>query len=160
MPDIISYDKLTFEHDPWGQLVLSLPDGTKYAGVEPVRCFPLTNPTRAIALLDGEGREILNLPTLDVLAPAARDVLQRELAEREFVPVIQRIVATNTPHPPCRWDVETDRGRTSFQLESDDDCRRLGPQAVLIADSNGIRYSIPNIDQLDASSQRIVRRLV
>ncbi|MBC8114511.1 MAG: DUF1854 domain-containing protein, partial [Candidatus Saccharimonas sp.] len=78
----------------------------------------------------------------------------------EFVPVIQRIAATSALHPPCRWDVETDRGRTSFQLESDDDCRRLGPQAVLIADSNGIRYSIPDIDQLDASSQRIVRRLV
>ena len=160
MPDIISYDKLTFEHDPWGRLVLSLPEGPRYAGVEPVRCFPLTNPTHAIALLDAEGREILNLPTLDVLAPAERDVLQRELAEREFVPVIQRIAATSAPNPPCRWDVETDRGRTSFQLESDDDCRRLGPQAVLIADSNGIRYSIPDIDQLDASSQRIVRRLV
>lgn len=160
MPDTISYDKLTFARDAWGQLVVSLPDGTQYTGVEPVRCFPLTNPMHAIALLDGEGREILNLPTLDVLAPAARDILQRELAEREFVPVIRRIAATSAPNPPCRWDVDTDRGRTSFQLESDDDCRRIGSRGVLIADSNGIRYSIPDIDQLDASSQRIVRRLV
>ena len=160
MPDINGYDRLTFEHDPWGRLVLSLPDGTRHAGVEPVRCFPLTNPTHAIALLDGEGHEILNLPSLDVLAPAAREVLLCELAEREFVPVIQRVVATSALHPPCRWDVETDRGRTSFQLESEDDCRRLGPHAVLIADSNGIRYTIPRIDQLDAGSQRIVRRLV
>ena len=160
MPDITSYDKLKFDRDAWGQLVLSLPDGTQHAGVEPVRCFPLTNPTHAIALLDGEGHEILNLPTLDVLAPAARDILQRELVEREFVPVIQRIAATSAPNPPCRWDVETDRGRTSFQLESDDDCRRLGPHGVLIADSNGIRYTIPDINRLDASSQRIVSRLV
>ncbi len=155
-----SFSELTFHRDAWGQLVLSLPDGTRHSGVEPVRCFPLSDPMHAIALLDAEGREIFNLPSLDVLAPAARDILQRELAEREFVPVIRRIVATSSPNPPCRWDVDTDRGRTSFQLESDDDCRRLGPHAVLIADSNGIRYSIPDIDRLDAGSQRIVRRLV
>ena len=156
----ISVSELTFHRDTWGQLVLTFPDGTQHSGVEPVRCFPLSDPTHAIALLDAEGREILNLPALDVLAPAAHDILQRELTEREFVPVIQRIVATSAPHPPCRWDVDTDRGRTSFQLESDDDCRRLGPQGVLIADSNGIRYLIPEIGRLDASSQRIVRRLV
>ena len=156
----ISFPELTFHRNAWGQLVLSLPDGTRHSGVEPVRCFPLSDPTHAIALLDAEGREILNLTSLDVLSPAARDILQRELAEREFVPVIHRIVATSAPNPPCRWDVETDRGRTSFQLESDDDCRRLGPHGVLIADSNGIRYSITEIGKLDASSQRIVRRLV
>ncbi len=156
----IDLSELTLHRDGWGQLVLTLPDGTQHAGVEPVRCFPLTDPTHAIALLDAEGHEILNLPTFEALAPAARETLQRELAEREFVPVIRRIVATSAPNPPCRWDVDTDRGRTSFHLESDDDCRRLGPQSVMIADANGIRYSIPDIGQLDASSQRIVRRLV
>lgn len=160
MPDSICYDKLTFERDLWGQLVLSLPDGTQHAGVEPVRCFPLSNPTHAISLVDCDGHEILNLPTLDVLSPVARDVLHRELAEREFVPNIQRVVSTSAPNPPCRWDVETDRGRTSFQLESDDDCRRIGSQGVVIADSNGIRYLIPDINRLDSSSQRVIRRLV
>ena len=156
----IDFSGLTLHRDAWGHLVLSLSDGTRHSGVEPVRCFPLSDPTHAIALLDAEGREICNLPSLDVLSPAARDTLQRELAEREFVPVIRRIIATSAPNPPCRWDVETDRGRTSFHLESDDDCRRLGPHAVLIADSNGIRYSIPDIERLDAATQRIVRSLV
>ncbi len=160
MTDGELFSKLAFDRDQWGQLVMTLPDGTRHAGVEPVRCFPLTDPAHAIALLDADGHELFNLPSLEVLAPAAREALQRELAEREFVPVIRRIVTTSTPNPPCRWDVETDRGRTSFQLESDDDCRRLGTNGILIADSNGIRYTIPDVAQLDAASSRIVRSLV
>lgn len=160
MPDGDLLSELVFHRDDWGQLVLTLPDGTLYAGIEPVRCFPLTDPAHSIALLDADGGEILNLPSLDVLNPAARDTLQQELVEREFVPVIQRIVSTSTPNPPCRWEVETDRGRTSFQLESDDDCRRLGTAGALIADANGIRYAIPDISRLDTASQRIVKRLV
>jgi len=155
-----SFAELTLDRNAWGQLELTLPDGTRHSGVEPVRCFPLSDPAHAIALLDAEGREILNLPSLEVLAPAAREILQRELAEREFVPVIRRIVATSALHPPCRWDVETDRGVTSFQLESEDDCRRLGPQSVLIADAHGVRYLIAEIGKLDASSQRTIRRIV
>ena len=152
--------RLTFHRDAWGQLVMVMPDGTEHLGVEPIRCFPLSDRAHAIALLDGNGHEIFNLPSLESVSSAARDILEYELAEREFVPVIQRIVATSAPNPPCFWDVETNRGRTRFQLESDDDCRRLGPTSVLSADSNGIRYSIPNIEQLDAFSRRIIRRLV
>ncbi len=160
MTDDEVFSKLVFDRDQWGQLVMSLPDGTRHVGVEPVRCFPLSDPNHAISLLDADGRELFNLSSLDVLSPAAREALQRELAEREFVPVIQRIVSTSTPNPPCRWDVETNRGRTSFQLESDDDCRRLGLNGILIADSNGIRYTIPDVTQLDAASKRIVRSLI
>ena len=56
--------------------------------------------------------------------------------------------------------VETDRGATSFLLESEDDVRKLGPHRVMIADSNGIRYTIPDVRKLDSHSQRIVQRLV
>lgn len=151
---------LEFHTDEWGQLVLTMPDGTRHAGIEPVRCFPLTAPDRLIALLDAGGRELVNLPSLDVLAPAARDVIRRELVEREFIPVIRRIVATSVPNPPCRWDVETDRGFASFQLESEDDIRRLGEDGAVLADTNGIRYRIPEIGRLDARSQRMIRRLI
>lgn len=158
--DVTSFDRLAFERDCWGQLIMVLADGTRCVGVEPIRCFPLTDPENSIAIIDSEGHELLNLPSLGVLSPAAQEILRRELADREFVPTIQRILSTSTPNPPCRWEVETDRGRTAFQLESEDDCRRLGANGALIADSNGVRYSISNIDSLDAASQRIVRRLV
>ena len=157
---VLNFSDLNFSKNEWGQLVLRQGDGTEHHGVEPVRCFPLSDPERTIALLDPDGRELINLPNLEVLNPDARVVVQRELVEREFMPIIRRIVATSVPNPPCRWDVETDRGSTSFQLESDDDIRRLGKSGAVIADSNGIRYKIQDIGELDAHSQRIIRRLI
>lgn len=151
---------LSFRKNEWGQLVLVMSDGVEHPGIDPVRCFPLTDPEHAIALLDQEGKELINLPSLDVLNAASREFIQRELAERDFVPVIQKIISTSAPYPPCIWNVETDRGRTSFHLESEDDIRSLGKIGIVIADSNGIRYKIIDISALDPGSRRIVRQLV
>jgi len=155
-----NYTELNFHKNEWGQLVLRLSDGTEEHGVEPVRCFPLSDPDRMISIVDSEGHERVILPSLEVLNQTAREILRRELVEREFAPEIQRITATSVTNPPCRWDVVTDRGTTSFQLESEDDIRRLGPTGAVIADSNGIRYKIPDIARLDQHSQAIIRRLI
>lgn len=156
----VDFKSLQFANNEWGQLVLTLPDGTRHAGVEPIRCFPLSDPDHLIAILDAEGRELINIPSVEVLNPDARGIVSRELTEREFVPSIRRIVVTSAPNPPCQWTVDTDRGQTSFQLESDDDIRRSGSGGAVVCDSNGIRYKIPDIGKLDASSQRTIRRLI
>ena len=151
---------MKFDRDAWGRLVVTFPDGSQHVGVEPVRCFPLSDPKKSIALLDPEGHELLTLPDLMGLTDEAREVLESELTAREFVPIIQRVISSSSPSPPCRWSVETDRGKTSFQLESEDDVRKLGSHRVMIADSNGIRYLIPDLNRLDPNSKRIVQRLV
>ena len=156
----LNFTDLNFRKNEWGQLVLVMSDGTEHPGIDPVRCFPLSDPERTIALLDGEGREVVNLPSLDVLNPAARAAIERELAERDFVPVIHKITATSAPNPPCLWNVDTDRGPTSFHLENEDDIRRLGKTGLVIADSHGIRYKIHDIGKLDVNSQKVIRRLV
>ena len=111
---------LSFRKNEWGQLVLVMPDGAEHPGIDPVRCFPLTDPDHVIALLDPEGKEVICLPSLEVLNPESREFIRRELAERDFVPVIQKIMTTSAPYPPCIWNVETDRGKTSFHLESEE----------------------------------------
>jgi hypothetical protein len=57
---------------------------------------------------------------------------------------------------PCEWKVETDRGNTSFILNDEKDVRRLGDQQVLVVDSFGIRYMIPDRNKLDSYSKRVV----
>jgi hypothetical protein len=53
----------------------------------------------------------------------------------------------------------TDRGPTTFLMDdSDMDVRRLGPYRVLLVDTHGIHYMIPDVRQLDSGSRRILDR--
>jgi hypothetical protein len=154
---------LPFElhRNPFGRLVFVGPDGTAQEGVVPVRAFALTAPDEGITLLSAEGRELAWLPHLADLPPTQRALIEAELAQREFMPVIERILSVNSYATPSTWQIETDRGTTYLLLKSEDDIRRLkGPGALLIADGHGIHYLIRDRRMLDAHSQRILKRFL
>lgn len=150
---------ISFSRDDWSRLLLHRAGGMSPTVVEPVRCFPLTHPHEHISLLDPEGHEVLRIASLADLPAEQRQSLERELAEREFSPVILRIIRAGAS-PPCSWDVETDHGPTRFEIDSDDDFRRLPDGTVIIMDANGIRFRIPDVKRLDAPSQAILRRFL
>jgi hypothetical protein len=145
-------------HDDWGRLVLTDADGRQHVGVEVVRAFPLSTPRRFIAICDPKGRELLWLDGLDGLPPKLEEQIEIELSKREFLPMIQRIVKISSPVEPSEWEVETDRGRTFFMLDSEDDVHQMDGVRALITDAHGIRYLIPNIARLDAESRRLLER--
>jgi hypothetical protein len=149
---------IALQRDTWGRLVLIDAEGRRTVGVDPVRAFPYSDPDHWVSLCDADGREVLSIESLASLAPAVRQAIEEELAQREFVPVIKRLVRVSSEATPCTWDVETDRGTTRFTLNSEDDVRRLGPHRALVADFQGIRYLIPDTRALDASSRRLLER--
>ena len=151
---------LIFTLDPWGRLVLETPDGARHVGVEPVRAFPITDPTRWIVFVDPDGREVLSLDALDGLAPASREARDAELSLREFVPVIRRILSVSSEGTPSEWSVETDRGPTRFTLDNEEDVRRLGASRVLITDARKLRYHVPDTRKLDVASRRVLERFL
>ncbi len=144
------------DHDAWEQLVLIDAGGQRHVGVEPVRTFPISEPEHGISICDAEGRELVFVEDLGTLPPHIRSILEDELARREFIPVIQRIISVSSDQEPCDWTVETDRGRTTFQLDTDEDVRRLGANGVIIVDAHRIRYLISDLRKLDAASRRIL----
>jgi hypothetical protein len=146
--------------DSWGRLTLITPEGRRYNGVEPVRAFPMTDPTRWISFTDQEGKEVYCLRSVEGLDPAVKRLLDDEISRREFVPVIQRIKRVSGEGTPSEWDVETDRGPTRFTLDSEDDIRNLGPHRVLITDARKLRYQIPDILALDGHSRRLLDRFL
>lgn len=148
------------QKDPWGRLHLVLTDGTRFENVKPIRLFPFSERTGWISLRDGLGQEILLVKCLADLPAAVRDLLTENLAQQEFVPVIERIIRISGDVEPCEWEVQTDRGRTRFVLKDENDVRRLEGERALITDAVGVRYLIQDLQALDAASRRVMEQYV
>lgn len=148
------------ERNPFGRLVLTLADGAVHEGVVPVRAFPLAAPEEGVSLVSGEGREVAWVDHLGSLDCEARTLIEEELAGREFVPTVQRIEAVSSFSTPSTWSVVTDRGATRFVLKGEEDIRRLGGRALLIASEEGINFRIANRVELDRQSRKLLERFL
>ena len=146
--------------DAHGRLELRLADGSVLADVTPVRAFPLSAPDEGVSLVGRDGHELLWIETPDELDPASREVLATALAERDVMPRIERILSVLTFVTPSEWRVATDRGEASLTLRAEEDIRRLGPRALLVADRHGIHFRIDDIGRLDAGSRRLLDRFL
>lgn len=152
--------ELELRRDPFGRLIYRAADGSLHEGVVPVRAFPIADPQHGIALVSAEGAELAWFDRLDDLPGEVRRLIEEELASREFMPEIRRIVGVTSYATPCTWTVETDRGETSFVLKGEEDIRRLADHMLLIADTNGIQFLIRDILGLDRGSRRVLDRFL
>ena len=148
------------ERDAHGQLVLTMADGVRHQGVVPVRAFPIAAPNEGLSLVDGDGREVAWVASLDELAMPVRALIDEELLSRELTPVIRRIVSVSTFSTPSIWQVDTDRGITHFVLKGEEDIRRLNEGALWIADSHGIQFIVRDRRALDRRSRRLLERFL
>ena len=147
--------------NPHGRLVLTLPDGTAHEGVTPVRAFPIAAPGEGLSLVGSDGHELLWIPHVDQVAGPARQLIDEELAVREFVPTIEKIVAVSSFSTPCTWQVETDRGPASLVLKAEEDIRRLGGRTrLLIAGGDGMQFRVKDTTALDRHSRKLLERFL
>lgn len=151
---------LALTRDTHGRLCLTLPDGHTHQGVVPVRAFPISAPNEGLSLVSADGHELLWLDGLSQLPPEQRQLLDDELAVREFMPIILRISDVSTFSTPSTWSVETDRGATTLVLKSEDDIRRLGGGRLLIASGQGMQFSVPQAADLDRHSRKLLERFL
>lgn len=145
--------------DAYGRLALAR-GGVRYESVVPVRGFPITAPNEGIALVGLRGTELAWIERPDELPEPMRQLIAEELASREFIPEVRRILSVSTFATPSVWQVETDRGTADLTLKAEEDIRRLSPSALLIADSNGIQFLVRDITRLDTLSKRLLDRFL
>ena len=150
----------TLQRDALHRLVLSAADGEVHIGVTPVRAFPIAAPNEGLALISGDGREIAWVDRLAELPDDTRQLIEEDLASREFVPEIEQLVSVSSFACPSAWQVRTNRGDTTLTLKGEEDIRRLSATRLLIADKNGIEYLIRNLNQLDRSSRKLLDRFL
>lgn len=148
--------------DTLGRLVYTGADGERHEGVTPVRAFPIGAPDEGLSLVSTEGKELAWLPRLSALPPALRTLLDEELAAREFVPEIKRLLKVSTFSTPSTWDLDTDRGPVQMVLKGEEDIRRLpGTRAaLLITSGHGIVFKVPDLLAMDRHSKRLLERFL
>ena len=148
------------QRDSYGQLVLTSQNGERHEGITPVRAFPIGAPDEGIALVNVEGHEVGWVDQLSDLPADIAQLLEEELASREFVPEIERLVDVSSFACPSTWQVVTNRGESSLILKGEEDIRRLSQTRLLIADTHGIQFLIRDTGALDRHSRKLLDRFL
>ncbi len=146
------------KRDSLGRLVFIDADGRSHIGIYPVRAFPITAPGAGVGMMDQAGKEVHWYPDVAAISKSELQLIEEELAAREFMPVIEKITKVSTFATPSIWDLETDRGPTRIRLKGEEDIRRIAGNTLLIADSNGLQFLIKDSTQLDKVSKKLLDR--
>jgi hypothetical protein len=148
------------QRDSYGQLVLTGKNGERHAGVVPVRAFPIGAPDDGIALVNAEGHEVGWVNRITDLPPEFARLVEEELASREFMPEIEKILEVSSFACPSTWQVATNRGKAALILKGEEDIRRLSQTRLLIADTHGIQFLVRDIGTLDRHSRKLLDRFL
>ncbi|MDZ5458698.1 cyanophycin metabolism-associated DUF1854 family protein [Azohydromonas lata] len=143
----------------FGRLVLTDAAGREHVGVTPVRSFPIAAPQEGLSLVGPDGHELAWVDRMDALTPAARVLVEEELAVREFMPRIEQLLSVSTFTVPSTWSVRTDRGATRFVLKAEEDIRRLAGGMLLITSADGVQFLAERF-ALDKGSKRLLERFL
>lgn len=151
---------LNLTHNTQGQWCYIDSDGQQHLNVVAVRAFPLSAPEQGVSIVSSASHELQWIDDVAQLDTASRATLNTLLAQREFMPEIQRINSVSSYATPSIWHVSTDKGETEFTLKGEEDIRRLTWTRLLIADSNGLQFVINDIEKLDHASRRRLDRFL
>ncbi len=143
-----------------GQLQLTTLSNEVHNGVYPVRAFPISAANEGLSLMSREGHELAWISKLSDLSEDIHALIAEELTQREFMPEIHRIMHVSSFATPSTWQLMTSRGETTLTLKSEDHIRRLTQTSLLISDSHGIDFLIPEIEQLDKHSRKLLDRFL
>ncbi len=145
---------LRLERRPDGQLWAE--QGGEAQAVWVRRCFPWSEPTRFVSLLDSEKKEFALVPDVRALEPASREAVEAALAEAGFVLQVDRIDSVDEEVEIRTWAVQTKQGPRSFQTRLDDWPREVPGGGFLIRDVAGDLYYIGTPSALDAKSRELL----
>lgn len=153
--DFILLDPRKIEFSREGtQLRMKGPGEEPDRPVRIVRLFPMADPEDWISVLDEKGAEIGILRHVSALEDAPRRLIREELRRQYIVPRIERIDSCVERFDLVTFDVQTDRGPRTFSVRNLRETVLVpSPGRVILTDTDGNRYDIPNLAGLDARSR-------
>jgi hypothetical protein len=159
MATAMTTNEFRLSRNAFGRLVLTDGAGREHVGVTPVRAFPIAAPQEGLSLVGLVGLELGWVERLDALTPAARALVEEELAVREFMPRIEQLLSVSTFAVPSTWRVHTDRGAAQFVLKAEEDIRRLANGLLMITSADGVQFLADRF-ALDKASKKLLERFL
>jgi hypothetical protein len=143
-----------------GQVFASV-NGAERVPVRVVWARPLSGQGHYVSLVTEDKEELAMVAGLDELDEDSRAVAERALHERYLMSRITRVHSTD-PHFGNRYfDVETDRGPVKFILKDPNrNVTRITEDHLILRDTQGNRYEITALSELDARSQTEVHKVI
>jgi len=134
---------------------LVLKEEACYPRIRAVRCFPLSGRFIYVSLRDWDNREIGVIENLTFLDENSARIVREELDKRYFLSEIKDIHSIRNQYGFIIFDVYTNRGRRVFNVrDRHRNIVHLGRSRVLVIDTDGCQYDIPNCRRLSHHSQR------
>ena len=158
--ELLDPSAVSIEREPGEGLRLSIGEGD-WQRVEARLLFPLTPTEKMVAFLDSSERLVGTLRSPDELNPESARILEEELREQYFRPVILKVSRLVKRLGLIEMDTLTDAGPRLIRFRSArEDIRELNPGRFLLTDAAGDRYELPCLDALDNTSKALWHNLV
>ena len=123
--------------------------------------FPFSRPGEYIELSNDSGDLIGFIRTLAELRPEVADAIRESVRLGHFVPYVQRILSVKGTQHLYTWNVITDRGRSEFHIRGRrQNLEEIGGDEHMVTDTEGVRYRIPKIPDLDPRSVTQLRKVL
>ena len=155
-------DDLKFERNG-DTLSLSMSDGRRYPRVVLRSCFPVSQHTLFLSVRDATTEEQVEIGIIDdwmTLKEGSLRAVAGEMTLHYFVPQITKINQVKKEFGFIYWTVETDKGPKNFVMRDRvvHFAREVARDRWLIIDVNQARYEIPDVQQMDSRSRKLVHR--
>ena len=145
-----------------GEVLLSYDNGDANIPVRILLVAPFSDDNRTVSILHKkEKTELALVHSIQSLDKQDQAIIQEELKRRYFLPKILEIHNITIHLGDYYWDVTTDRGRRKFLLSSPAmNIRWLSDKRLLLSDSEGIKYELENVGEMDEISRGWVDRIL
>lgn len=153
-----NHDWRLFRNDE-GRLVLQRPfeePEKQETKIQIAACFPWSHPQQFISLRDDKGHELYLIDTLEVLDTERRQLVEEELALRNFLPRVLEIKNIADQMEFFHWEVITTAGPRSFLTRRHERPRQLRNGQMLIKDICNDIYLVSRSEDMDPKSLKLL----
>lgn len=157
-------ENASFKRNDGGLISLTLKTGDtveEFERIVPVRAFPISEPGEFIAIRKpdtrekGKGEEIGMIRRLSDFDGETVKIIEKELSDRYFTPVIEKIYNVKEKFGYIYFDVKTSAGKVSFVMNNpSSNIRVLEDKRSLLYDIDGNCFEIPEVSKFDKASFR------